>query len=165
MRDVLTNLYLWYHQLPDVDPTDFESPEAYLDAVRYRPLDTTFSYITSREANDAFFSDSQFIGLGFSTAVVDRRLRVLQVFPESPAAEAGLARADRIVEINGHSVDEIASGRDRGAARRSAARRDHGKLLRTACPCLTTIHRDRDVTMAAPRLASGRQRALSCLAG
>ncbi len=42
-----------------------DSPEAYLEAVRYRPIDNTYSYITSAAANDAFYSDSQFIGYGF----------------------------------------------------------------------------------------------------
>jgi C-terminal peptidase prc len=111
VRDVLTDLYLWYTELPEVDPASFDSPEAYLDAVRYRPLDTSFSYITSRAANDAFYSDSQFIGFGFSTSLSDTALRVLQVFQASPAEDIGLRRGDSIVEINGRSVAAlVASG-------------------------------------------------------
>jgi carboxyl-terminal processing protease len=79
--------------------------------VRYRTLDSTFSYITSREANDAFYSESQFIGFGLSTTLGDVDLRVTQVFPESPASEAGLSRGDRIVELGGRPVSTlIASG-------------------------------------------------------
>jgi C-terminal peptidase prc len=111
VRDVLTDLYLWYPELPDADPAAFDSPEAYLEAVRYRPLDSSFSYITSRAANDAFYSDSQFVGFGFSTAPSATALQVLQVFPDSPAADAGLRRGDLIVEINGRPVEElVASG-------------------------------------------------------
>jgi carboxyl-terminal processing protease len=111
VRDVMTDLYLWSAQVPNVDPTRFVSPEAYLDAVRYRPLDSTFSYITSRAANDAFYSDSQFIGFGLSTALNDLEMRVMQVFPDSPAEETGLSRGDRIVDIGGRSVAAlIASG-------------------------------------------------------
>ena len=36
VRDVMTDLYLWSAQVPNVDPTRFVSPEAYLDAVRYQ---------------------------------------------------------------------------------------------------------------------------------
>ena len=116
VRDVLTDLYLWYTELPDVDPASFDSPEAYLDAVRYRPLDTSFSYITSRAARDAFFSDSQFIGFGFSTSLSDTVVLVLQVFPASPAEDIGLRRGDSIVEINGRSVAAlVASGQIDGA--------------------------------------------------
>jgi carboxyl-terminal processing protease len=111
VRDVMTDLYLWYSSMPDVDPTSYASPEAYLDAVRYRTLDSTFSYITSRAANDAFYSASQFIGFGLSTSLNDLEMRVTQVFPDSPASEAGLSRGDRIIEIDGRQVATlIASG-------------------------------------------------------
>ena len=55
------------------DPAGYDSPEAYLEAVRYRPLDTTFSYITSRAASDAFYSESQYLGFGLSTSVIGHR--------------------------------------------------------------------------------------------
>jgi C-terminal peptidase prc len=112
VRDVLTDLYLWYDQLPDLDPARFDSPEAYLEAVRYRPLDSTFSYITSRAESDAFFDESQYIGLGLSTTTTGNEMRVQQVFDGSPAAEAGLERGDRILEIDGRSIASlVASGR------------------------------------------------------
>src|SRR5262249_43643180 len=93
------------------EPTAYDSPEAYLEAVRYKALDSHFSYITSRAANDAFFSDSQFIGFGLSTSLNGSEMRVLQVFPDSPALEAGLSRGDRIVEIGGRALAAlVASG-------------------------------------------------------
>lgn len=107
VREVLDQYYLWYQHLPRLNPSNYASPEAYLEAVRYRPLDATFSYITSRVANDAFYSDSQFVGLGFSTQTAATELRLLQVFPDSPASEAGLTRGDRIIEINGRTVAEL----------------------------------------------------------
>jgi C-terminal processing protease CtpA/Prc len=116
VRDVMTDLYLWYAQMPNVDPTTYASPEAYLDAVRYRTLDSTFSYITSRAANEAFYSDSQFIGFGLSTSLNDVEMRVTQVFPESPASEAGLSRGDRIVEIGGRPVSALIATGEIGAA-------------------------------------------------
>ena len=67
VREVLDEYYLWYRELPRLNPSNYASPEAYLEAARYRPLDSTFSYITSRAANDAFLSESQFVGLGIST--------------------------------------------------------------------------------------------------
>ena len=116
VRDVLRDLYLWYQHLPDANPSRYSSPEAYLEAVRYRPLDSSFSYITTKAANDAFYSDSQFIGYGLSTTTSDTEMRILQVFDDSPASEAGLARGDRILEINGRSVSSlIASGQIGGA--------------------------------------------------
>jgi len=107
VRDVLDEYYLWYRELPRANPANYPSPQAYLEAVRYRPLDDTFSYITSRAANEAFYGDSQFVGFGFSTQVADQELRVLQVFPESPASESGMARGDRILEVDGRSVGDL----------------------------------------------------------
>src|SRR5262245_46092711 len=67
VQDVMRDLYLWYREVPNVDPTRFSSPEAYLDAVRYRPLDSTFSYIADRAATEALFSASQYAGFGFAS--------------------------------------------------------------------------------------------------
>jgi carboxyl-terminal processing protease len=107
VRDVMRDFYLWYQFLPNENPSRYASPEAYLEAVRYRALDSHFSYITSKAANDAFYSDSQFIGLGLSTMTTESEMRVLQVFDESPASEAGFARGDRILEINGLRVSTL----------------------------------------------------------
>jgi carboxyl-terminal processing protease len=116
VRDVMTDLYLWYQEVPAVSLTAHNTPEAYLEAVRYRPLDQTFSYITSREANDAFYSASQFIGFGFSTSLHDSELRVTQVFPGSPAQEIHLARGARILEVNGRAVAELVRSGEIGGA-------------------------------------------------
>ncbi len=116
VRDVLDEYYLWYRELPRVNPANYASPEAYLEAVRYRPLDSTFSYITSRAANDAFYGESQFVGFGFSTQTTETELNVLQVFPDSPSSEAGMARGDRIFEINGRTVADLVRAGTIGSA-------------------------------------------------
>jgi C-terminal peptidase prc len=56
------------------------------------------------------------VGLGISTHTSDTEMRVLQVFPQSPAAEAGLGRGDRIVEINGRSVAQLIADGSIGGA-------------------------------------------------
>jgi carboxyl-terminal processing protease len=117
VRNKLQDIYFWYRDLPDLNPALSTSPEAYLEAVRYKPLDTTFSYITGRAANDAFYSDSQFIGFGFGTKLVsDGDYRVIQVFAGSPASEAGLLRGDRILAVGGRSVTELLASGELGAA-------------------------------------------------
>jgi C-terminal peptidase prc len=116
VRDVMLDLYLWYTAIPSVNAANYPSPEAYLEAVRYRPLDNSFSYITSAASSDAFYSDSQFIGFGFSTSLSESELRVLQVFADSPASEAGLARGDRILEIDGRTVEALVASGEIGGA-------------------------------------------------
>jgi carboxyl-terminal processing protease len=111
IRNVMTDLYLWSDAVPDLDPTTFSSPDAYLAAIRYLPLDSHYSYIEGRAATEAFYSDSQFIGFGFSSSLEATAIRVSQVFPGSPAEEAGLLRGDRIVAVDGRGIpDLIASG-------------------------------------------------------
>lgn len=117
VRDTLLDIYLWYQQLPNLDPALYDSPEAYLEAVRYRPLDTTFSYIASREASDSFYSESQYIGIGLGLKQTGpRELRVAQVFPESPASEAGLSRGDHLLAIDGRPVGELLESGEIGSA-------------------------------------------------
>jgi len=114
--DVMRTLYYWDTFLPTVNPTAFSSPEALLETLRYRPLDEHYSYIGAREAEEAFYSDSQFIGFGFANGYDGLGLRILQVFPDSPASESGLQRGDRITSIDGQSVVALATNGTLGSA-------------------------------------------------
>jgi C-terminal processing protease CtpA/Prc len=108
VRDALQSWYYWYKELPNPDPASFSSPEAYLEAVRYRPLDSSFSYITSKASSDAFYSESQFIGFGLAYARTgDLELRLVQTFPGSSAADAGMDRGDTLVSIGGKAVADL----------------------------------------------------------
>jgi C-terminal peptidase prc len=108
VRDTLQSFYYWYKELPNPDPGSFASPDAYLDAVRYRALDSTFSYITSKASSDAFYSDSQFIGFGLSyKRTADTELRLVQTFPGSPAADAGMDRGDTLLSVSGKTVADL----------------------------------------------------------
>ena len=114
VRDTMKDSTSGTRKSPTSDPARYASPEAYLEAVRYRPLDSTFSYIADRAASEALFSSSQYAGFGFaSLGTADGRLRIAQVFPGSPAAEAGLLRGDDILEINGRSVADWVQRADR----------------------------------------------------
>lgn len=111
VRDALNNYYYWYQFMPaGVNPASYSSPDAYLDAVRYRPIDV-FSYVQAAATSDALFNDGQLIKYGFTQLVGSADITVLQVWQGSPAEEAGLARGDRIVQVNGSSVASlVASG-------------------------------------------------------
>jgi C-terminal processing protease CtpA/Prc len=115
VRSQLLNLYLWRIPLV-VDPARFDSPQGYLEAVRRLPNDARFSYVTSAAASTAFYSDSQFIGFGFSSREEPGAIMILQVFPDSPAADAGLERGARVVDIDGRAVADLAASGDLAAA-------------------------------------------------
>ena len=117
VRDVLNDIYYWNTFLPaNINPTTYASPEAYLEAVRYRPIDTYYSYVTSAATNAAFYGDSQYVGFGFATTLSATDLKVLQVYPDSPGSESGLERGARFLEINGRTVASMIADGSIGAA-------------------------------------------------
>ena len=104
VRDQLNTYYYWYQFMPPgVNPASFSTPDEYLDAVRYKPIDV-FSYIQAASTSDALFNDGQLIKYGFTQLIGASDITVLQVWQGSPAEEAGLARGDRIVQVNGTGV-------------------------------------------------------------
>jgi carboxyl-terminal processing protease len=117
VRDVLRDDYFWYRELSDPDPAGFRTPEEYLDAVRYKTFDSSFSYIASKAESDAFFSDSQFVGYGFRMEQLGPSdLRVFDVYAGSPAAEAGLQRGSRFIAMNGKPIAQVLAAGELGAA-------------------------------------------------
>lgn len=117
VRSVLREYYYWYRELPDPDPASFASPEDYLEAVRFRPQDASFSYVSTEAASDAFFAESQYGGFGFrSQLVAAGELRVAEAFPGSPAAAAGLERGHRILTVDGRTIAELEAAGTLGSA-------------------------------------------------
>jgi carboxyl-terminal processing protease len=115
VQSTLQAWYYWYDKLPSPDPAGFSSPEAYLEAVRYKPVDATFSYVTSKASSDAFYSDSQFIGFGLAyKATSATELRLAQTFPGGPAAAAGMDRGDTLLTIGGKPAAGLISSGEIG---------------------------------------------------
>lgn len=113
--DSMRSWYLWNDRLPsNVDLGAFGTAEellAYLTTFspdfNGAPVDR-FSYIDSADDDAAFFGEGKFEGFGFSSVFlsgVDWRLT--QVFADSPAFRAGLARGQRIVALNGRDIASI----------------------------------------------------------
>lgn len=108
--DIMQDIYFWQDELPEVDIADFETAEDLLDALVFAPLDR-FTFINDAAADDAFFSDSQFIGVGLGLQVQDDdSIRVTQAFADGPAAAVGLDRGYSILAINGLSAEEVVNG-------------------------------------------------------
>lgn len=116
VRDFMREWYLWNDLLPQqISVGDFDSPEALLAFLTTfspagndgEPVDR-FSFITSAAADAAFLDEGQYEGFGFTPKFLAADdLRLAQVFADSPAGVAGLARGQRILELNGRTIAEI----------------------------------------------------------
>ena len=97
--------YLWYSDLPtSIDPDSYSTPAALLEAVA-APQDR-YSFILTRQEYEDRFINATFFGYGFSSVRVDNdtALQIAYVYDDGSAAQNGLRRGDKIVEIEGVSV-------------------------------------------------------------
>jgi len=106
MRDV----YLWNDQIPDVDPRSYPSAEALLEDLLYPERDH-WSYVAPRSRVDAYYRDGESLGIGARWKYdAAGAMRFALVYPGSAAEEAGLARGDELLAVNGKTVAEIEDG-------------------------------------------------------
>ena len=103
-----------------LDIEDYASLDAILEKLRSRPRDLFFSnWLTAAQADRLF--DGQYPSFGFFGWVALTvnfntgrqellHYQVADVYADSPAANAGLERGDRIVSLNGKRIDEMSNG-------------------------------------------------------
>ncbi len=116
MFDLMNDIYFWIEDVPAVANVGFTTPEEVYQALRFEPLDR-FGGVRDRASNTAFFSNSQFIGVGFGIRVTDDdQLRLTQVFGDGAAAAAGMQRGDTITAIDGRAVSDILAANELGTA-------------------------------------------------
>jgi carboxyl-terminal processing protease len=110
LHRVMSDRYLWYREVPQqITLADYATPEALLEALRYRPRDR-WSYLATTTQVTARFEQGRFIGWGIGLAFdAGGRLWLRYVEPYSPAAYAGFARGDEIIAINGEAVTAISA--------------------------------------------------------
>ena len=95
--------YLFPELLPAVNPGDYGTPAALLDALTAPALaqnkDRHWSYITTLAAQQSYYYSGTSVGFGVSILRRGSQLFVSQVQAGSPAAGAGFLRGDEIVAI------------------------------------------------------------------
>ena len=123
IKAYMTERYLWYRDMPVVNPQDSQynvmtngSVDVWTSLLNYFSDSKTQLKTASGNLVDKFsfmidtgswqnYVNSSFKGYGFmlktSTAVDNKVITVAYVYPGSPAAKAGLARGDQIVSIDG----------------------------------------------------------------
>ncbi|MFN9708522.1 MAG: S41 family peptidase [Burkholderiales bacterium] len=111
VRSYVNEAYLWYRDVPTVNPANFSTPIDFFNALPVRTLTASgkprdqFSFAVDSATWNATIIEGQSIGYGMQISLSDDGvIRVLYVEPESPAATAGVARGDTIVSINGQPL-------------------------------------------------------------
>lgn len=114
---IMQSWYYWNQYLPaNIDPASYSSTDAFLNALLYKPLDR-YSFITTQAANQAFYGAGQYVGIGISEQIVNsNQLQLTDVYPASPAANAGFARGGFITSINGTPVATLIANNQLGTA-------------------------------------------------
>jgi carboxyl-terminal processing protease len=106
-----------FYKRVDEDKLDDASLKGIVDSLE----DPYSHYLTPDEAKSVRESISgEFEGVGMTVEQDRRGLRVLTVFEKSPAEDAGIAKGDLILAVDGRSIagvsSEVATGRIKGPA-------------------------------------------------
>jgi carboxyl-terminal processing protease len=104
LYDVMNEWYLWYDSIPQVNPGDYPSLQALLDAITLKPLDR-WSTVLGTEDYKRLYEQGQYIGHGFGLiGDAEGNLRVSFVYDGSPAQSGGVARGWQVLSINGVAI-------------------------------------------------------------
>lgn len=117
LRSWSNDTYLWYSELPDIDPGTYSDPLQYFDQLRTTALTPSgtpkdqfhFTYDTDEyeQLTQAGISVSYGIEWELVSRTVPRELYIRYIEPGSPADEASLnlTRGVKIIEIDGVDVE------------------------------------------------------------
>ncbi|MFN3620368.1 S41 family peptidase [Sphingorhabdus sp.] len=110
---VLNEWYLFPETLPaSLSPAPYGTVQAYIDALtataRGQGRDRFFTYVTSIQEENAFYSSGASAGFGIRLAFQGTRLFVIESFEGAPALAAGIDRGTEILAIGTDSSNLVA---------------------------------------------------------
>jgi C-terminal processing protease CtpA/Prc len=103
--------YLWYRELPDLDPNNYSDTLSYFELLKTNQLTATntikdqFHFTDDEISNDQFVLTGERGGYGLAIEITDNnQVFVIYVEPNSPAELAGISRGMRLTQVNGISL-------------------------------------------------------------
>lgn len=103
--DLMKEWYLWYKQMPAVNPSNYSSPYYLLEALRVYPPDR-WSFISTKTEFESYFKESKFIGFGFGSAYdTGGSLRISFIFNSVQLYQLGVRRGWIIKSVNGITLN------------------------------------------------------------
>lgn len=114
IRAWIDETYLWFNDVPSVNPTDYTTPIDYFSALK-TPKTTAsgrakdrFHFTSDTAAYRALSQSGVEVGYGFEPAILSpappRDIRVAYTEPASPASQAGIDRGAQVIAIDGIDV-------------------------------------------------------------
>ncbi len=131
--------YLWYRELPDLDPAAYSTTAAYFKLLKTPAVTSAgtakdhFHFTYSTATWESFVTSGVQLGYGatwaFLAVAPPRELVVAYTEPNSPAANAGLLRGDSVLQIDGidlvHANDQPSIDRLNAALSPSSSGASH----------------------------------------
>lgn len=129
LRSWTNELYLWYNQVPDIDPGTYSSPQAYFAVLKTSAVTSTgqpqdrFHFTEPTPTYQQSSTAGIDIGYGLTWDIVagspPRQVYIAYVWPGEAAAAAGLTRGEEVLDVDGvdmvnaddeQSVDTLNAG-------------------------------------------------------
>jgi len=105
VRDVTYEWYLFPDLLPaSVSTGQFDTAQQLLDfmtaTARAQGKDRFFSYVTTKQEDNSFLQEGEFIGFGFRVRIEGNRVFFMEAFENSPASAAGISRGAELLAVD-----------------------------------------------------------------
>jgi carboxyl-terminal processing protease len=99
--------YLWYDQIPEIDPNEYETYSELIDAIRV-DVDR-WSYAGSYAETMKLFEKGEFKGFGAGFKLdYDKQIKITHVYAQSPFGVLGVERGWVVNSVNGFTSDNLA---------------------------------------------------------
>ena len=103
LYSLMQEWYLWYDTIPSVNPDEYHSLQALLDAITLKPTDR-WSQVMGTEEYNSLYNRGEYIGHGIGLADdPEGNLWVGFVYDGSNAESQGVSRGWQIMSVNGAS--------------------------------------------------------------
>jgi carboxyl-terminal processing protease len=108
--------YLWYNELPDINPALIEDPNEYFNLMKTSAITSNglpkdrFHYAENTEEYNQYTETGVFAGYGFDFMFLQttppRKAIVIFSEPNSPASDNNIKRGTEIISVDGQAIDD-----------------------------------------------------------